>query len=90
MKKKATEQDYIKANRRGSREAEIGQYGRPLLHKRVHKSKKVYDRKKSKAGLKNLPYSFFVSRYTASGDIKRLCLRLLPEVRSFAATLSPH
>ena len=57
MKKKnrITEQDYIAANRKASREEEIGRHGHPLTHSRVHKSKKAYDRKKMKAGLKNLP-----------------------------------
>lgn len=54
-KKRITERDYIAANRKASREEEIGRYGRPLTHSRVHKSKKAYDRKKTKAGLKNLP-----------------------------------
>ena len=38
--------DYLKANRRASREAEIGNHDRPVSFSRVHKSKKVYDRKK--------------------------------------------
>ena len=41
--------DYVKAARRGSREAEIELYGKPLNHRRVEKSKKQYDRKKTKA-----------------------------------------
>ena len=55
MKKKITEGDYIKANRKASREEEIERHGRPLAHNHVHKSKKAYDRKKLKAGLKDLP-----------------------------------
>ena len=35
--------DYLKANRRASREAEIGNHDRPVNFSRVHKSKKVYD-----------------------------------------------
>ena len=35
--------DYLKANRRASREAEIGNHDRPVSFSRVHKSKKVYD-----------------------------------------------
>lgn len=62
MKKKKKKQqpltDYIKAARRGSREAEIELYGRPLNHHRVVKSKKAYDRKKIKADDKDLPYFF--------------------------------
>ena len=44
-KKKVSPLDeYIKANRKGSREAEIENHGRPVSHNRVHVSKKV-DRK---------------------------------------------
>lgn len=37
--------DYIKANRKGSREAEIENHGHPVSFNRVHVSKKVYNRK---------------------------------------------
>lgn len=51
--------DYVKANRRASREAEIENHARPVSFSRVHKSKKVYDRKKLKADDKrHLPSSF--------------------------------
>lgn len=50
-----TEQDYLKANRKASREEEIAQHGKPLSHSVVHKSKKTYNRNKMKAGMKNLP-----------------------------------
>lgn len=53
-----TEQDYLKANRKASREEEITQHGRPLNHSAVHKSKKTYNRSKMKAGIKNLPSLF--------------------------------
>ena len=62
MKKKTNKQnilaEYVKAARRGSREAEIELYGHPLNHHKVIKSKKVYDRKKNKADDKDLPYFF--------------------------------
>ena len=63
MKKKKTQplDDYIKAARKGSREAEIEQYGHPLNHRKVFKSKKVYDRKRDKAGNKDLPYLFIAT-----------------------------
>lgn len=65
MKKKKTESapanEYIRAARKGSREAEIEQYGHPLNHHRIFKSKKVYDRKKIKAGDKGLPYLFITA-----------------------------
>lgn len=44
-----TERDYIKAFRKASREAEIEDHMRPVSFNRVHKSKKVYDRKREKA-----------------------------------------
>ena len=56
MKKRITQDDYIKANRKASREAEIEMYGHPICYKRVHQSKKVYNRKKIKAGDKALPF----------------------------------
>lgn len=56
MKKRITQDDYIKANRKASREAEIEKHGHPICYKRVHQSKKVYNRKKVKAGDKALPF----------------------------------
>lgn len=59
--KKITERDYIKANRRASREAEIENHNRPVNFCRVHKSSRVYDRKKQKADDKrHLPSLFQV------------------------------
>jgi len=53
--------DYIKANRKGSREAEIENHNRPVSHNRVHVSKKVYNRKRNKADFKDdLPYFFYI------------------------------
>ncbi|CCZ81281.1 putative uncharacterized protein [Odoribacter laneus CAG:561] len=57
--KKITLQDIIRINRKLSREEEIAQHGRPVPHRKVHASKKVYNRKKRKADLnKELPYFF--------------------------------
>lgn len=42
----------LKAARKGSREAEIELYERPLPKHKVHRSKKQYDRKNVKARLK--------------------------------------
>ena len=50
MKKRITEQDYLKAHRKASREEEIARHGRPVGQSRVHRSK-AYDRKKTKAGV---------------------------------------
>ncbi len=56
---KITQRDYIKANRRASRLAEIENHCRPVSIAGVHKSKKVYDRKRGKAEMKKaLPYLF--------------------------------
>ena len=58
-KKKDSFMEYVKANRKGSREAEIENHGRPVGYNRVHVSKKVYDRKKVKADdMRRLPYLF--------------------------------
>ena len=70
MKKRITQDDYIKANRKASREAEIEMYGKPICNKSVHQSKKVYNRIKIKATDKELP-SFFVL-FTQSASILRL------------------
>lgn len=51
MKKRITEQDYLKAHRKASREEEIARHGHPVGQSRVHRSKKAYDRKKTKAGV---------------------------------------
>ena len=53
MKKRITQDDYIKANRKASREAEIEMYGHPICHQRVHQSKK-------KPADKKLPYFFVI------------------------------
>ena len=61
MKKKKNDPllDYVKAARRGSREAEIELHGHPVNYWKVIPSKKAYNRKKNKADGKDLPYSFF-------------------------------
>ena len=66
MKRKRKKQDplveYIKANRKGSREAELENHGRPVSHNRIHVSKKVYNRKRMKADAqRHLPYLFLVA-----------------------------
>lgn len=59
-KQKITQQDYLKAHRKASREEEIARHGRPARFRAVHKSKKAYDRKREKAGLRNLPFPFYL------------------------------
>lgn len=61
MKKKIGDvTDYIKANRKASREEEIAAHGKLIsMRTTVHKSKKLYNRRKEKkAGLKDLPFFF--------------------------------
>ena len=58
MKKRITEQDYLKAHRKASREEEIARHGHPVGQSRVHRSERADDRKKTKAGLKRLPFDF--------------------------------
>jgi hypothetical protein len=49
MKYTITEIDYIKANRKASREEEIGLYGKQIHNRTViQKSKKVYNRQRDK------------------------------------------
>lgn len=63
MKKRFTQDDYIKANRKASREAEIKDHGHPVSYRRVHQSKKVYNRKRIKAASnEGLPYLFYTIR----------------------------
>ena len=65
MKKmKITQMDYIKANRKASRDEEIAEHGWPSRQHAIHKSKKVYDRKRMKAGLKDLPFHLSIARKT--------------------------
>ena len=48
-KLRITEADFMLANRRAARLEEIAEHGRPIsFRKAVHKSKKVYDRKRLK------------------------------------------
>jgi hypothetical protein len=54
-----TQKDYLKANRRASRQEEIDVHGKPVRISAVHKSKKKYDRKHEKAEFKKaLPFLF--------------------------------
>ncbi len=57
--RKITEQDYLKAHRKASREDEIRTFGKQVIHRnKVQKSKRTYDRSGQKAALKRL--SFFM------------------------------
>ena len=53
-KLRITEADFMLANRRAARMEEISEHGRPVsMRSAIHKSKKVYDRKRLKgAGIK--------------------------------------
>lgn len=59
MKAKKKVQDYLKACRKGSREAEFLIFGRALSHYKVHQSEKIYNRKKYKASSKGLPFDLY-------------------------------
>ncbi|MFR9545797.1 MAG: hypothetical protein SNJ29_09495 [Rikenellaceae bacterium] len=55
--RRITEQDYLKAHRKASREEEIRAFGKQVTHRtKVQKSKKSYDRNGHKAALKKLPF----------------------------------
>lgn len=57
-KQRITQNDYIKAHRKASREEEIQNHTHPINYGWVQQSKKVYNRKKEKAGDKGLPLLF--------------------------------
>ena len=61
-KLRITEADFMLANRRAARLEEIAEHGRPVsMRSALHKSKKVYDRKRlKKAGINTDDLSFFV------------------------------
>ena len=61
-KLRITEADYLKANRRASRQEEIESHGHPVQGRAmIHKSKKVYDRNRMKrAAIKSDDSSFFL------------------------------
>ena len=62
-KLRITEQDYLKANRKASRQEEIESHGHPVQGRAmIHKSKKVYDRNRMKrAAIKSDDSSLFFS-----------------------------
>ena len=82
-KLKITEMDYLKANRRASRQEEIESHGHPVQGRAmIHKSKKVYDRNRMKrAAIKSddsshffyVPQSFIIYCY-AVGQFRINCL----------------
>lgn len=49
MKRRITELDYIKANRKASREEELSLYGKQITNRTtIHRSKKAYNRQQNK------------------------------------------
>lgn len=53
MKTQITQEDYIKANRKASREEEIRLYGKQIYNRHIiHKSKKQYNRRRDR----KIPY----------------------------------
>ena len=49
QRKIGTLEDYIKANRKASREEEIRAYGKPIANRNItHKSKKQYNRQRDR------------------------------------------
>lgn len=52
--------EYVKANKKASREAELETFGHPLNFNRVHRSKKTYNRNKIKAdAVCHLPFDLY-------------------------------
>ena len=63
-KLRITEADYMLAQRRAARMEEISEHGRPVSYTALHKSKKVYDRKRLKrTGIHLDDSSFFFRLY---------------------------
>ena len=60
--------EYIKINRKLSREEEIAKYGRPIRIFGIHKSKKIYDRKRMKKELSG-ESSFFLCLWLNFYDV---------------------
>ena len=62
-KRQITQQDYLMAHRKASREEEIARHGKPVgLRPKTHCSKKTYNRKKEKAGIRKiLPFPLSVA-----------------------------
>lgn len=54
MKTRITQNDYIKVNRKLSREMEIALYAHPIPQHKIHKSKKLYSRKAKTTGRNDL------------------------------------
>lgn len=52
-KKRFTQADYIKANRKASREAEIEAHGHPVSYAKIYISKKTYNRKRQNEVVRN-------------------------------------
>ena len=53
-KLRITEEDFMLANRKAARLEDIAEHGRPVsFRKAVHKSKKVYDRKRLKRAVES-------------------------------------
>ena len=84
-KLRITQADYLKANRRASRQEEIESHGHPVQGRAmIHKSKKVYDRNRIKrAAIKSDDSShFFMTTETAlfclSGQSQRVCVMPAP------------
>ena len=76
-KLRITEADYLKANRKASRQEEIESHGHPVQGRAmIHKAKKVYDRNRIKrAAIKSDDSShFFPPRTTASWLLEYLPL----------------
>ena len=73
-KLRITQEDYLKANRRASRQEEIESHGHPVQGRAmIHKSKKVYDRNGMKrAAIKSDDSSHFYSLSKRCGTIESI------------------
>lgn len=91
-KLRITEADYLKANRRASRQEEIDSHGHPVQrHAMIHKSKKAYDRNRMKrAAIKSDDSShFFIYKLRRRcGTMESIILLGTPQF--FARTAQPE
>lgn len=85
----------VKSARKASREEEIRQHGKPVSYRKIEESKKVYNRKKNKAGADEaLPYLYLYDYckdviYCVSTNIYQILTRLSLVTNNLFASVTP-
>ena len=88
----------VKAARKASREEEIRLHGKPVSYRKVEESKKVYNRRKNKAGADEaLPYLYLYNCvfvrdaiYCASTSDYQILTRLSLATNNLLASVTPN